>query len=135
MGAPSITIPLPTHTYWLPSSRWPIHMGHQRSFQATPSRTTTMAHRTAVRLFPRPLFHLSFALPGAGTCTGTGGENGWLCQHRWPAITGMVRFRMTVSSDSSISNWVSPQTDRIAFGRGAFDVVEVSRTTPRFSHA
>lgn len=54
---------------------------------------------------------------GTGTCTGTGGENGWLCQHRWVAITGMVGWRNTVGS-AVITNWVSPQSDRIAFGRG-----------------
>ncbi|EEB90215.1 hypothetical protein MPER_11606 [Moniliophthora perniciosa FA553] len=53
---------------------------------------------------------------GAGTCTATGGSNGWLCQHRWIAISGMVGFRNTVGS-AAINNWVSPQSQQIAFGR------------------
>lgn len=54
---------------------------------------------------------------GAGTCSGTGGSNGWLCQHRWVAFSGMVGFRNAVGS-AALGNWVSPQSDRIAFGRG-----------------
>lgn len=54
---------------------------------------------------------------GVGTCSGTGGSNGWLCQHRWVAITGMVGFHNNVGS-ASMTNWVSPQSQQIAFGRG-----------------
>jgi hypothetical protein len=54
---------------------------------------------------------------GAGTCSTTGGANGWLCQHRFVAITGMVGFRNQVGT-SAITNWVSPQSQQIAFGRG-----------------
>lgn len=54
---------------------------------------------------------------GTGTCSGTGGSGGWLCQHRYVAISGMVSFRNNVSS-TAMTNWVSPQSDRIAFGRG-----------------
>jgi len=54
---------------------------------------------------------------GYGTCSGTGGSGGWLCQHRYVAISGMVGFRNNVTS-AGMSNWVSPQSDRIAFGRG-----------------
>lgn len=54
---------------------------------------------------------------GAGTCSGSGGSNGWLCQHRWTAVAGMVGFRNTVGS-AALNNWVSPQSSQIAFGRG-----------------
>ncbi|PPR02056.1 hypothetical protein CVT24_011155 [Panaeolus cyanescens] len=54
---------------------------------------------------------------GAGTCSANGGSNGWNCQHRWLAISGMVGFRNTVGS-AGITNWVSPAGNRIAFGRG-----------------
>ena len=54
---------------------------------------------------------------GSGTCSGTGGSGGWLCQHRYVAISGMVGFRNNVTS-AKMSDWVSPQSDRIAFGRG-----------------
>lgn len=52
-----------------------------------------------------------------GTCSETGGQNGWLCQHRFVAISGMVGFRNTVGSEA-MTNWVSPQASQIAFGRG-----------------
>ena len=54
---------------------------------------------------------------GTGTCSGNEGSDGWLCQHRYVAIAGMVGFRNSVGS-ASMTNWVSPQSDRIAFGRG-----------------
>ena len=54
---------------------------------------------------------------GVGTCSGTGGANGWLCQHRWIAIAGMVGFRNNVGT-APMTNWQSPQSQQIAFGRG-----------------
>ena len=54
---------------------------------------------------------------GAGTCTTGGGTNGWLCQHRWYAVVGMVGFHNQVGS-AAMTNWVSPQSEQIAFGRG-----------------
>ena len=54
---------------------------------------------------------------GAGTCSGSTGTNGWLCQHRWPGVAGMVGFRNNVGS-AALTNWVSPQSQQIAFGRG-----------------
>ena len=56
---------------------------------------------------------------GAGTCSGQGGANGWLCQHRWAAVAGMVGFHNTVGG-AALGNWVSPQGSQIAFGRGMF---------------
>ena len=54
---------------------------------------------------------------GVGTCSGSGGQNGWLCQHRWTAVAGMVGFRNKVG-EAALTNWVSPQSQQIAFGRG-----------------
>ena len=62
---------------------------------------------------------------GTGTCTGTGGENGWLCQHRWVAFSGMVGFRNNVG-DAELTDGVSPQSEQIAFGRGRFLQEDVS---------
>jgi hypothetical protein len=62
---------------------------------------------------------------GAGTCSATGGSNGWLCQHRWTAVSGMVGFRNTVGS-AGITNWQSPQGSRIAFGRGSAGFVAIN---------
>ncbi|KIY53725.1 glycoside hydrolase family 13 protein [Fistulina hepatica ATCC 64428] len=62
---------------------------------------------------------------GTGTCNGTTGLNGWYCQHRWTEITGMVAFREIVG-DAELTNWVSPQYDRIAFGRGTLGFVGIN---------
>ena len=56
-------------------------------------------------------------IPGSGTCDTTGGKNGWYCQHRLTAISGMVGFRNAVGS-APMTNWTSPQSQQIAFGRG-----------------
>jgi len=60
----------------------------------------------------------------AGTCSGaplTG--PGWLCQHRW--VGAMVGFHNTVGS-SDMTNWVSPSSQQIAFGRGALGFVVIN---------
>jgi hypothetical protein len=61
---------------------------------------------------------------GVGTCTISGGTGGWLCQHRDTAISGMVGFRNNVGS-AALTNWVSPQSQQIAFGRGVFNLDNV----------
>ncbi|KAJ6474895.1 glycoside hydrolase superfamily [Mycena sanguinolenta] len=62
---------------------------------------------------------------GAGSCSATGGADGWYCQHRFVAITGMVGFRNQVGS-AAITNWVSPQSEQIAFGRGSAGFVAIN---------
>ncbi|KAF8060728.1 glycoside hydrolase superfamily [Lyophyllum atratum] len=62
---------------------------------------------------------------GSGTCSITGGSGGFLCQHRYIAISGMVGFRNTVGT-ASITNWVSPQSQQIAFGRGSAGFVAIN---------
>ncbi|KAF7349720.1 Alpha-amylase [Mycena sanguinolenta] len=62
---------------------------------------------------------------GAGVCSATGGADGWYCQHRFVAITGMVGFRNQVGS-AAITNWVSPQSEQIAFGRGSAGFVAIN---------
>ncbi|KAG8905320.1 hypothetical protein FRB99_000246 [Tulasnella sp. 403] len=58
-----------------------------------------------------------------GTCKGDGGDNGWLCQHRWPMIVGMVQFRKVVGDAdvNSVTNgnalWLFSRS-AIAWGRG-----------------
>ena len=43
-----------------------------------------------------------------------------LCQHRWPAIAGMVGFRNNVNADSEagVVDMVSGTSQQVAFGRG-----------------
>ncbi|KAI1791084.1 glycoside hydrolase [Ganoderma leucocontextum] len=62
---------------------------------------------------------------GFGTCSGSGGENGWLCQHRWTAVAGMVGFRNNVGN-TALTGWVAPQPQQIAFGRGALGFVAIN---------
>ncbi|KAJ1307094.1 hypothetical protein OPQ81_001212 [Rhizoctonia solani] len=61
---------------------------------------------------------------GAGSCSGSGGANGWQCQHRWTAIAGMVKWRNGVSG--SVNNWVSGTNQQIAFGRGSSGFVVIN---------
>ncbi|KAF7326251.1 Alpha-amylase [Mycena kentingensis (nom. inval.)] len=69
---------------------------------------------------------------GAGTCSITGGANGWLCQHRFVAITGMVGFRNQVAN-AALVNWVSPQASQIAFGRGSAGFVAINNADSAWS--
>ncbi|KAG9013256.1 hypothetical protein FRB93_000779 [Tulasnella sp. JGI-2019a] len=62
---------------------------------------------------------------GYGTCYGAGGVNGWLCQHRWTAIAGMIGFYNQVGS-STVVNWVSDASNHIAYGRGALGHVGIN---------
>ncbi|KAL6261440.1 hypothetical protein P5V15_006532 [Pogonomyrmex californicus] len=43
--------------------------------------------------------------------------NGWVCEHRWPQIYRMVRFRNLVNGED-IKNWWSNGKNQIAFSRG-----------------
>ncbi|KAI0765066.1 glycoside hydrolase [Fomes fomentarius] len=69
---------------------------------------------------------------GAGTCSGSGGSNGWLCQHRWTAFAGMVGFRNNVGN-AALTNWQSPQGRQIAFGRGALGFVAINNDDSAWS--
>ncbi|KAI0338416.1 glycoside hydrolase family 13 protein [Trametopsis cervina] len=62
---------------------------------------------------------------GTGTCSGTGGSDGWFCQHRWIAFQGMVGFRNAVGS-GAMGNWQSPQAQQIAFDRGSIGFVAIN---------
>ncbi|KAG9038330.1 hypothetical protein FRB95_001742 [Tulasnella sp. JGI-2019a] len=62
---------------------------------------------------------------GAGTCYGSGGVNGWLCQHRWTQIAGMIGFSNRVYG-TSLSNWMSDASTHIAYGRGPVGFVAIN---------
>ncbi|TFK98239.1 glycoside hydrolase family 13 protein [Pterulicium gracile] len=66
---------------------------------------------------------------GYGRCSATGGSGGWLCQHRWSAIAGMVGFRKN-SGDTGATNWQGStnSTGRIAFGRGPNGFVVINHS-------
>jgi glycosidase len=63
----------------------------------------------------------------SGTCSGNGGANGWYCQHRWVAVSGMVGFRNAVQT-TDITNWVSPSSQLVAFGRGSAGFVVINNS-------
>lgn len=44
-------------------------------------------------------------------------ENGWVCEHRWPQIKNMIKFRNTVR-DAPIYSWWDNDKNQIAFCRG-----------------
>ncbi|EIN11730.1 glycoside hydrolase family 13 protein [Punctularia strigosozonata HHB-11173 SS5] len=67
---------------------------------------------------------------GVGTCSGTAGTNGWLCQHRW--VGGMVGFHNNVG-DAAVTDWVSPSSDQIAFGRGSSGFVAINNEDSAWS--
>ncbi|TEB26677.1 glycoside hydrolase [Coprinellus micaceus] len=69
---------------------------------------------------------------GYGTCSTTGGSGGWRCEHRYIAISGMVRFRNAAGSNS-LSNWYSPARERIAFGRGNAAYVAINNRDDAWS--
>ncbi|KAG9120576.1 hypothetical protein FRC07_003873, partial [Ceratobasidium sp. 392] len=62
---------------------------------------------------------------GVGTCYGAGGVNGWLCQHRWTAVAGMVPWFNTVG-DAPLNNWQQGLDLQIAFGRGNTGFVAIN---------
>lgn len=47
-----------------------------------------------------------------GQCT-----NGWVCEHRWPAIQNMIRFRNVVRN-APVTSWWDNNRNQIAFCRG-----------------
>ncbi|WP_035275733.1 carbohydrate-binding module family 20 domain-containing protein [Actinoalloteichus caeruleus] len=55
---------------------------------------------------------------GAITAPTECGANGWLCEHREPAIAGMVGFRNQVGDAPLTHRWTSGDGRAIAFGRG-----------------
>lgn len=63
-------------------------------------------------VFNRSSLHI-----GNGTCFGAGGTNGWLCQHRWTPIAGMIGFHNEAGT-APLTNWVTGTSGQIAFGRG-----------------
>ncbi|KAF8886960.1 glycoside hydrolase superfamily [Infundibulicybe gibba] len=62
---------------------------------------------------------------GAARCAGNAITADWLCQHRWPAIAGMIGFHNTVGR-SELNGWTSPTSQRIAFGRGSAGFVAIN---------
>ncbi|QRV93383.1 alpha-amylase [Ceratobasidium sp. AG-Ba] len=62
-----------------------------------------------------------------GTCQGNAGTNGWICQHRWTAIAGMIKFFNKVNGQD-LNNWVQGSNQQIAFGRGKAGFVAINNS-------
>ncbi len=50
----------------------------------------------------------------------------WICEHRWPEIAAMARFRKVAGAEG-VTDWWSDGENRIAFGRGARGFVVINR--------
>ncbi|WOD39366.1 alpha-amylase family protein [Nodosilinea sp. E11] len=66
---------------------------------------------------------------GEATCFGE-----WVCEHRWPAISGMVGFRNATQADPTVTDWWSNQANQIAFGRGSLGFVAINREAAPLTH-
>lgn len=89
---------------------------------------------------PRVISGYAFSDAGAGPPTDTDGKtqrvhgpdgfgcgSAWHCEHRHPAIAGMVGFRNHVG-DAELANWWNDDGGRIAFGRGERGFVVINNT-------
>jgi len=54
------------------------------------------------------------------------------CQHRWPAIAGMVGFRNNVAG-ALLTGWVSPSSQQIAFARSKLGFVAINNADSAWS--
>ncbi len=56
---------------------------------------------------------------GSSNCSAPGAiiEDGWVCEHRWTAISGMVGFKNFTQAAWDFGDWWSPDPNQIAFSR------------------
>lgn len=52
---------------------------------------------------------------------------GWVCEHRWGPIAGMVGFHNFASPNFFVSDWWTNGNDQIAFGRGELGFIALNR--------
>ncbi|MFL1466827.1 carbohydrate-binding module family 20 domain-containing protein [Marinobacter sp. HN1S83] len=58
--------------------------------------------------------------------------DGWVCEHRWDAIAGMVEFR-NVTDGTGVSGWWDNGNNQIAFNRGSKGFVAINRESGALS--
>jgi alpha-amylase len=58
----------------------------------------------------------------------------WVCEHRWPAIAGMVGFRNATQAVPTVTDWWSNNANQIAFGRGDLGFVAINREATPLRH-
>jgi hypothetical protein len=81
--------------------------------------------RTAVCLSSLGAYISTNSSKGYGTCSGAGGANGFLCQHRWTNIASMIPFRVACGN-APLQDWTASTNNRIAFGRGSIGFVLIN---------
>lgn len=60
--------------------------------------------------------------------------DGWVCEHRWGPIAGMVGFHNFTSPNFFVTDWWTNGDDQIAFGRGELGFVVINREDGELSH-
>ncbi|XP_044734694.1 alpha-amylase-related protein-like [Chrysoperla carnea] len=54
--------------------------------------------------------------------------NGWVCEHRWRPIYGMVQFKNVVGDDAPLTNWWDNGSNQIAFCRGNRGFIAINKS-------
>ncbi len=57
------------------------------------------------------------------------GQGEWVCEHRWPGISGAVAFRNATADYPVVTNWWTNGSDQIAFGRGEAGFVAINASS------
>lgn len=60
--------------------------------------------------------------------------DGWICEHRWPAILNMVAFRQITQAQPTVTDWWDNGDNQIAFGRGNLGFVAINGDTESLTH-
>ncbi|MEO7734853.1 MAG: alpha amylase C-terminal domain-containing protein, partial [Kofleriaceae bacterium] len=71
---------------------------------------------------------------GSVAC-GDQARGGWVCEHRFPEIAGMVGFRAATMSAWSVTDWWDNGASQIAFGRGDRGFVVINDESAALTHS
>ena len=71
----------------------------------------------------------SYAFQGSddGPPASTACEEGWICEHRWPAIANMIAFRNALEGATQVDEWWDDGDDQIAFSIGGRGFLAINR--------
>ncbi|KZO93971.1 glycoside hydrolase family 13 protein [Calocera viscosa TUFC12733] len=70
---------------------------------------------------------------GAGSCSGSGGSNGWLCQHRNPVIANLLPLHNAFTSSTPLDHVVTGTSQQLAYGRGSTGYVAINNDDNEWS--